>query len=147
MSSAWYPYGPQHVTKMLNPDGSPSETWKAALLLNTYTYSAAHYFMSDVASFEATGTGYVRSAVTPVYVGGPLFDDQYGAYDIDFGSIATGETVGSVVVFCVKASAPTDDTQAELVCHYPFAAPVDTATYDPFTVAFVSDWMLRVVAV
>ena len=88
MANNSYPKGMQ---KLLSATiDFAGDTIKVCLLPNTYTYSAAHEFVSDLGS--RIGTDQV---LTNKSVAGGVFD----ADDVDFGTLAPGSTLKAIAVY------------------------------------------------
>lgn len=96
---AYLPFFPKGAEKLLTGAVNFStDTLKVALLPSTYTFDTADEFLSDLPS--AIGTAQTLSGKT---VTGGVFD----AADADFGSIASGPTIGSAVIYKDTGTAGT----------------------------------------
>lgn len=85
------PYYPKGAEKVLSAAiNMTSDTIKAVLVPSSYVYDAAHDFYDDIASI-------VGAAVT--LTGKSVANGVFDAADADFGTIAGGSTIGSVVIF------------------------------------------------
>lgn len=88
MANRLYPNGAE---KMLSAAiNYTSDTIKAVLVSSTYTYSAAHEFLSDLGTTVGTDQALAAKSVA----GGVLDAD-----DLDFGPLAPGSTVKAVVLY------------------------------------------------
>lgn len=88
MTNRLYPKGAE---KLLGPLNLFSDTIKAALLSDAYTYSAAHEFLTDVsASVLSTAV-----TLTSKSLAGGVFD----AGDVDYATVAAGTTAKFVVLY------------------------------------------------
>jgi citrate lyase alpha subunit len=89
MSNAWYPTGLAAVFKA--DVDILVDTIKAALVDDTYTYSAAHDFYNDVSAYVLD---------TPVALSGrSVTAGEFFADDVTFTAVAAGDTVGGVVIY------------------------------------------------
>lgn len=89
MANRFFPKGKE---KML--DGLidwNTNTIKARLVKNTYTYDAAHEFVSSVTAVTGTTD---QTLTTPTITGG-VFD----ADDVTFSAVPSGETASAVVLY------------------------------------------------
>ena len=99
---------------------------RCLLLKSTYTYSAAHQYVSDVisGSIEISASGYSRqtlgSFVAPTAANPSVCDSTA---DITFSSLASGQTIGFVVFYKYNAA----DASAEVL----FCMDEDTPTTYP----------------
>lgn len=88
MSNTSYPKG---MEKLLSGSiNASTDTLKAALLPSGYAFSVSHEFVSQLGSIIGTAQTLANKTVT----GGVLDAD-----DLDFGALAPGSTIGSVVIF------------------------------------------------
>ena len=67
-----------------------TDTLKAVALPSSYTYSAAHEFLADVGTVVGTAVTMAGKTVT-----GGVFD----ANDLDLGALASGSTLGSLLIY------------------------------------------------
>lgn len=88
MANKLYPLGAQKILGAVNLS---TDTIKAALLSDAYTYSAAHEFLSDV-SANVIGTAVT---LTSKSITGGVFD----AADVVFTLVAPGANVKFVVLY------------------------------------------------
>lgn len=95
MPNTTYPRGAE---KILKGQITIATGVKAALMANTYTYSAAHEFLSDL-----TGRVGTDQALANVVVAGGAVD----ADDLDFGTIAAGSTCNAIVLYKDTGNAST----------------------------------------
>lgn len=88
MANKLYPKGAE---KILGPVNLSTDTIKAALLSDAYTYSAAHEFLSDVSAtiLDAAET------LTSKSIAGGVFD----AADVVFALVAPGANAKFVVLY------------------------------------------------
>lgn len=85
------PYYPKGAEKVWSGSiNMASDTIKAVLVPSSYVYDANHDFYDDLVSI-------VGAAVT--LTGKSVTNGVFDAADADFGAIASGSTIGSVVVF------------------------------------------------
>lgn len=82
-----------------------SAALKAVALPSSYTYNAAHEFLSDVGTVVGTPVTLSGKTVT-----GGAFD----ANDINLGALAGGSTLGSILIFVDSGSAATSRLVAQL---------------------------------
>ena len=79
------------------------------LVLDTYSFDEADEFVSDLSSHECSVGGYSRQNVTTRTVSDAT-TSAFDCDDVDFGVLASGETVGGAVFFVnvsdVDASSP-----------------------------------------
>jgi hypothetical protein len=91
-----------------------SNTVKVLALNSSYTYSAAHAFVSDVSANELSGTGYSRQTLGSKAVNQDATNDRsyFTAANFTFTSINAG-TIAFIVVFRDRAGA---DSANEVLC-------------------------------
>lgn len=88
MANTSYPKG---MEKLLSGSiNASTDTLKAALLPSGYAFSVSHEFVSQLGSIIGTAQPLLNKTIT----GGVLDAD-----DLDFGALAPGSTIGSVVIF------------------------------------------------
>ncbi|KAA9149467.1 hypothetical protein F3K36_33695 [Delftia sp. BR1] len=88
MANTSYPKG---MEKLLSGSiNASTDTFKAALLPSGYAFSVSHEFVSQLGSIIGTAQPLLNKTIT----GGVLDAD-----DLDFGALAPGSTIGSVVIF------------------------------------------------
>lgn len=89
-------------------------TFKWALMKSTYAADRTHNFISDVSAQELSSAGYARQAVTGATrtVNTSLHRIIYDCNDPTFGPLASGATVGSVLVFRDTGTAGTSRLMA-----------------------------------
>ncbi len=110
MANKFYPKGAEKLLGSLN---LTADTVKAALLSDSYTYSASHEFLSDIsASVLSTAQVLASKAVT-----GGAFD----AADVVYTAVASGANAAYVVIYKDTGTAGTS----------PLIWLVDTATGIP----------------
>ncbi len=110
MANKFYPKGAEKLLGSLN---LTADTIKAALLSDSYTYSASHEFLSDIsASVLSTAQALASKAVT-----GGAFD----AADVVYTAVASGANAAYVVIYKDTGTAGTS----------PLIWLVDTATGIP----------------
>lgn len=110
MANKFYPKGAEKLLGSLN---LTADTIKAALLSDSYTYSASHEFLSDIsASVLSTAQTLASKAVT-----GGAFD----AADVVYTAVASGANAAYVVIYKDTGTAGTS----------PLIWLVDTATGIP----------------
>lgn len=101
---------PKGMEKLLSGSiNIPADTIKAALLPNTYTYSAAHEFLSQLGTRVGTDQTLTGKTVT-----GGVFD----ADDLDFGALAPGNNLKAIAVYKDTGNSSTS----------PVLLYIDTAT-------------------
>jgi hypothetical protein len=96
MSNTAYPKGAERI--LSGPVNLSIATIKAALVASTYTYSAAHEYLSSLGALVGTAQTLTNQSV----VGG-VFD----ADDVDFGALAPGATIKAVVLYLDTGNAAT----------------------------------------
>lgn len=88
MANKFYPKGAQ---KILSAQiDFASNTISAVLVPSSYTYSAAHEFLSDVGTVVGAAAG-----LTGKTIAGGTFD----ADDLNFGPLAAGSTIKAIALF------------------------------------------------
>lgn len=81
---------PKGAEKMLSAAiDYASDTIKACLVSNSYTYSTAHEFLSDLGTTVGTAQTLATKSVT---------DGVFDADDLDFGALAPGDTVKALAL-------------------------------------------------
>lgn len=96
MSNTAYPKGAERI--LSGSINLSSATVKAALVASTYTYSAAHEYLSALGTLVGTAQTLTNQSV----VGG-VFD----ADDVDFGALAPGANIKAVVLYLDTGNAAT----------------------------------------
>lgn len=99
------------------------------LLLDGYTYNAAHDFLDDIPAGQRVGT-----AVT--LAGKSRTAGQFFATDPTFPAVATGSTVDGVVVYVDGAS----DAARRLLAHITRRADTSAISYDTDGSDILLDW-------
>lgn len=93
------PVYPKGGEKMLSGAINYStDTLKAVALPSSYTYDAAHEFLSDVGTVVGTAVTLAGKTIT---------DGVFDANDLALGALAGGSTLGSIVVYKDTGSAGT----------------------------------------
>jgi hypothetical protein len=121
-------------------DGSmdmDSDTFKAVLLADTYTPSAAHTQLSDISAHEISGTGYTAGGATLTSV---TWSQAAGVLTFDADNPQwTGAS------FTARYMAIYDDTAAnnELVCLFDFGSN-QTVTASTFTFTFNASGIITI---
>lgn len=113
MPSGWYNKG---LYEIANGDVNlGTSTIKALLLKSTGSFDRDHNFVSDIVAHEITASGYSRQTLASKTV--TENDTNDAAYwdcaDISFGTIASGQTIGYMVLF---RDAGSDATSPLLCC-------------------------------
>lgn len=103
MANRLYPKGAEKI--LGGSVNLTSDTIKACLVSNSYTYSTAHEFVSDLGTRIGTDQTLTGKSVT-----GGVFD----ATDLDFGSLPPGDTVKAVVIYKDTGNASTSPVLAHL---------------------------------
>lgn len=107
MANTSYPKG---MEKLLSGSiNIPADTIKAALLPDTYTYSTAHEFLSQLGTRVGTDQTLANKVIT-----GGVFD----ADDLDFGALAPGNNLKAIAVYKDTGNSSTS----------PVLLYIDTAT-------------------
>lgn len=106
---------PKGMEKLLSGSiNVPTDTIKAALLPNAYTYSASHEFLSQLGARVGTDQSLANKSVT---------DGVLDADDLDFGNLPPGDTIKAIVLYKDTGNASTS----------PVLLYIDTATGLPMT--------------
>ena len=93
------PFYPKGAEKVWGGDiDFEDDTLKVRLLPSSYTYNAAHEFLSSVSAGIGTDQTLANKTIT-----GGVFD----ADDAAFGALASGSTIGSVLIYKDTGSAAT----------------------------------------
>lgn len=96
MANKFYPKGAEKIMRAaINFD---SDTIKAVIVSDAYTFSAAHEFLTDLGTVVGTAQTLTTKSTT-----GGVFD----ADDVDFGAIAPGPVCKAVVLYKDTGSAAT----------------------------------------
>ena len=112
MANKFYPKGAEKIMRAaINFD---SDTIKAVIVSDAYTFSTAHEFLSDLGTRVGTDQTLTNKSVT----GGVLDAD-----DLDFGTLAPGNTVKAIVIYKDTGNATTS----------PLLFYIDTALGLPFS--------------
>lgn len=112
MANRFYPKGAEKFGRgQINWE---SDNIAVAIVADSYTYSAAHEFLSDAGTLVGTK----QSLASKTFAGG-VFD----ADDVDFGLLAPGSTAKALVLFKDTGSASTSPLLCYLdeVTGFPFA--------------------------
>lgn len=88
LGAPYYPKGAEKVWS--GAINMASDTIKAILVPSSYTYDANHDFLDDIASIIGSAVTLTSKSVT---------NGVFDAADADFGAIASGSTIGSVVLY------------------------------------------------
>lgn len=111
MSNTFYPKGAEKMLAASINYGS--DTIKAAIVSDAYTYSSAHEFLSDAGTVVGTAQTLASKATT-----GGVFD----AADVAFGAIAPGSTAKALILYKDTGNPATS----------PLIAYIDQLTGFPF---------------
>lgn len=119
-----------------DPTSWETDTYMGLLLQGSgYVFDPTHTVVSNLApgSNEASAAGYARDTITtPARVDSPspagIF---YTADNLDFGSMATGETLTSMVLYRFV----TVDADSPLIAQFTFNG-IDSAALSPF----ITNW-------
>ena len=88
MANTLFPKGKQKIlSAAIN---FPTDTIKAILVTDSYTYSTAHEFLSDIGTTVGTAQTLANKAVT---------DGVFDADDVTFAALAPGATLKAVVLY------------------------------------------------
>lgn len=90
-----------------------TDTLKVVLVKNSYTFSAAHQYLSSISAGDRAAT----ASLSGVTVSGGVFD----ASDVTFTAVAAGGTCNALVIYKDTGSAASSN----LLCY------IDTATGSP----------------
>ena len=88
MANTFFPKGKQKIlSAAIN---FPTDTIKAILVTNSYTYSTAHEFLSDLGTTVGTAQTLANKTVT---------DGVFDADDITFATLAPGSNLKAVILY------------------------------------------------
>ena len=131
MANKFYPKGAEKIMRAaINFD---SDTIKAVIVPDAYTFSAAHEFLTDLGTVVGTAQTLTAKSTT-----GGVFD----AADLDFGAIAPGPVCKAIVFYKDTGSAATSPLieYADEVTGFPMAAnggsitvPISNGAYKIFS--------------
>ncbi len=112
------PFYPLGAEKLLSADiNFSADTLKVALLPSSYVYDPAHEFLDDIA--VVIGTAQTLGSKS---IAGGVFD----AADPNFGAIAAGSTIGSLLVYKDTGTAGTSPLLLHLTADYAVGLPLAT---------------------
>lgn len=96
-------------------------TYRAMLLLSTYTFNPDHDYVSDVVAYEAAGGTRQTLASRVVTIDDSLNSAVFDFDDVTFPTVTTGQTLGGMIVYRYV----TGDSDSVLVGWYPFTLATD----------------------
>lgn len=115
ITTPFYPLGAQKV--LAGEINFSSDTLKVVALPTSYVYDGAHEFLDDIAA--VVGTAQTLTSKT-------IADGVFDAADPSFGAIASGSTIGSLLIYKDTGTAGTSPLLLRLTADNAVGLPLST---------------------